>query len=575
MQMKSFLRSLSVVFALLLAPLTVLAGSGTGGGNALPSSFPQVFGIGVENFRNADTGWMAATGLPWNYNYTYVQWGCPTGNYLDTTYCDQSNGFTQNIQYWLNNTIPSGTVPVLSMYLGGPCNFGPFNSGWTWGGGTTGSPAEPNGSWCVFNTVKAAAQLTAAWSSTRPVIIQFDPDTSNWMLQYSGLSCSSSSATTLGAVTGGGAAASLQVGDSGYTDSNIPVAINTTNFPDSLAGFWQLMRAIVHYNNPNAYLAYDDIGCGYDYMWPTFGSTGGSNFASFFNALHTTGVAYPGPDFLIEEMSDRECECAVNAGTCGGPTPNSPAVSNYCNAIGWQNLLAYLQSFYSATGVRSLLWQTAEANSASRMEQNVFGEFQGAHPDYFFTPSNRTPAHPYGVNIYNFTQAGLIGIMFGAGQSNSTNAETMFQPYGGTCNYYVTGASYASNQITFTTEFVNYNLGAATGPWNLNTGDKIYVYGSTSSPNYNGWWTLASAPTTTSSTPYVTTFVVTAASNPGTYTAPTNKPSITVAPAPINGNMEMPHVEYLTSNSGAIECDGGHLHNLAATYYSLGAMPIQ
>jgi hypothetical protein len=39
--------------------------------------------------------------------------------------------------------------------------------------------------------------------------------------------------------------------------------------------------------------------------------------------------------------------------------------------------------------------------------------------------------------------------------------------------------------------------------------------------------------------------------------------------------MEKPHVEYLASNGGAIECDGGHLHNLAATYYSLGAMPIQ
>jgi hypothetical protein len=83
--------------------------------------------------------------------------------------------------------------------------------------------------------------------------------------------------------------------------------------------------------------------------------------------------------------------------------------------------LAYLQNAYNTSGVRSLIWQVPINSSLSRMAQNVGDNWQGNFVQYWLTPSNRTPAHPHGVNVEAFANAGVIGILFNAAQPRETN----------------------------------------------------------------------------------------------------------------------------------------------------------
>jgi hypothetical protein len=131
----------------------------------------------------------------------------------------------------------------------------------------------------------------------------------------------------------------------------------------------------------------------------------------------------------------------------------------------------------------------------------------------------------------------------------------------------VQSASWASNQITLTMYY--QSGGGAPNPWNLKAGDQIYVYGA-SPAACNGWWTVVSA-STTSTSPYTTTIAVTAPTNPGTWTS---GEYVVPAPQPVNGNALMPIVSNIAA-TGEIECDGGFFRQLSGLYYSLGAMPIQ
>jgi hypothetical protein len=166
-----------------------------------------------------------------------------------------------------------------------------------------------------------------------------------------------------------------------------------------------------------------------------------------------------------------------------------------------------------------------------------------------------------------FANAGVIGILFDAGQPRETNGTNERILDGQWCGMWAQSASWASNQITFTMYYSNG--GSTANPWNLNAGDQIYVYGA-SPTGYNGWWTVVSA-STTSTSPYTTTITVTAPTNPGAWTS---GGYVIPAPKPVNGNVLMPIVSNLSQGLG-MECDGGFFRQLSGLYYSLGAMPIQ
>ena len=89
----------------------------------LPTGLPGHFGFGVAAGPGSDgvTGWMPASGVPWDYAYTYLAGGVNTGGGWQTW-----NANAQYPLWYAQSAAAHGYIPTLPYYMllqsTGPCN---------------------------------------------------------------------------------------------------------------------------------------------------------------------------------------------------------------------------------------------------------------------------------------------------------------------------------------------------------------------------------------------------------------------------------------------------------------------
>jgi hypothetical protein len=339
-------------------PLGVLTVLGSPGGS-IPTGLPGLLGWGSNAWISDPPGgpsdqWQVKSGVPWSYLYQYItngweNWG-PT--------------FVQRFvnHAWNNNYIPIVTVYILYDL----------------------PPACGEGGGCYTTKLQYASAVSSYLASleraalqakgSKPVIFNLEPDFYGFMQQH--------------------AIQNNQPDD----PTKIPVALNKSGYPNTLAGFGRYMVDLIHTTAPNALVAP---------MASTWAANGdpqnvsaqqaiqmAQRTANFINAM---GGAQA--DLLIVEWSDRD------AGSGQRPwwDDKDQNLPRPTRALLWENALS------RAAGKRLLLWQVPAGNMNMNNTPQRYRDNRAA---YAFS-------HPR-----DLFETGIIGLVFGAGDGNQTQLWT-------------------------------------------------------------------------------------------------------------------------------------------------------
>jgi hypothetical protein len=192
----------------------------------------------------------------------------------------------------------------------------------------------------------------------------------------------------------------------------IPAAIASSgisglgNLPNNAAGYAQALVTLKNHYAPTVLLAFNhspwavnfDATCYYG-CWST-PAWYGSEVVNFIQKL---GAKF---DLIFYNTSDADAGYNVN-------------VRGYPSAYAWwtnaafSNFQQYIAAIYQGTGLQGMLWQTPIGNTIYDTDNNTPYHYQDNRPQYFLQSGNAQ-------NIKNYVNAGVIGILFGPGQSTDT-----------------------------------------------------------------------------------------------------------------------------------------------------------
>ncbi len=326
--------------------------------NALPGNF----GLGMRNGPTELT-WMQGSGVPWDYRNTYLN---PGWESIDSP----SGAFVKNYAQ-------AGYHPVFTWYDIGGSSWGNPSGGLFTATGIQ-NASNMNG---VFTSFVLALQNAAA-SGVSPIIFQIEPDLWGFMQQNYG-----DDATVI----------PVSVASSGYSA--------VASFANNAAGFAQALVSLRNTYAPSVILAwhvsYWGPNNGFDPSLTTFQSYNtplvtGQRVAAFYQSL---GASF---DMIFHDPSDADSAYKVLV-------RGTPSATAWWSAPGsFTNYLNFIGAIYSATNLKSMLWQVPSGNTLYRSENNTNFHYQDNRPQYFLQAGN-------GQHILDYIAQGVIGLMFGFG----------------------------------------------------------------------------------------------------------------------------------------------------------------
>lgn len=371
--------------------------------NAIPSGLPARLGIGLAASRNDlnPTGWVASTGVPFDYAYQYLAGGVNTGQGWQTW-----NTAAQFPLWYAQSAASRGAIPVLTYYMllqsAGPCA----------------TCAESQRDLANLNTASlmaayyqdftklmqrlgaATADGIAGYGGT--AVVHVEPDLSGYAEQ-----AVQTPGNCYGYCLGVGNDPSLlhaSVASSGDPD--------VAGYADTYQGF---NLALLHLRDryaPNVKLAFHvsnwstgrDIGSDPD---PTLDGAGQGNLAGAFAAASGVRSAPAGTstyDLVFNDVDDRD------AGYYQYVLGRANAFWDRLNVTvpdftRWEQ---FLGAVTATTQRHAVVWQVPLGNQWSRSENNSAGHYQDNRVEYFF-------AHPIELR-----SAGVIAVLFGRGNAGST-----------------------------------------------------------------------------------------------------------------------------------------------------------
>jgi hypothetical protein len=245
----------------------------------------------------------------------------------------------------------------------------------------------------TFNTPPMIAGFSPWNISNPPAIVQIEPDLSGFVEQNWGLSpCS----------------LTVSVGSSQYANARVGA------LPNTFCGFAQALLAIRNTYSPTTILAWHmslwGPNNGYDptRSTPTPQATGGL-LVGFYRGL---GASY---DMFFNDPSDADSAYKVivrgNPATCSP----QPCTSAWWNSAAFTSYQQLINTIASGTGLHSMLWQVPVGNTFYLSSNNTGYHYQDNRPQTFLTNSTDTG------QMSQYVLAGVIGFLFGNGQSNSTD----------------------------------------------------------------------------------------------------------------------------------------------------------
>ena len=377
---------------------------------AVPAGLPHRLGIGLAASTDdlAPSGWVAGTGVPFDYVYQYLAGGVNTGGGWQTWNAD-----AQFPLFYAQAAKARGAIPVLTYYMllqsTGPCtSCGEAQQDLT----NLNTNALMGAYYQDFTTLmqrlgSATVGGVAGYGGT--VVVQVEPDLSGYAQQ----AVLDPADNCYGYCAGSGNDPSLlraAVASSGNPD--------VAGYPNTWRGF---NLALLHLRDryaPNVVLGFHvsdwstgpDIGS--DPSAALNGTTQG-DLAGAFAAASGVTSAPPGTstyDLVFNDVANRD------AGYAKYVLHQTNAFWDQQNVTQpdftrWEQ---YLAAVTTTTQRRAIVWQVPLGNQWSRSENNTAGHYQDNKAEYFF-------AHPAELRA-----AGAIAVLFGqatAGSTTNTDAD--------------------------------------------------------------------------------------------------------------------------------------------------------
>lgn len=349
----------------------------------VPAGLPGYFALGLAN-QPGNVNWMKSSGVPWNYRYQYLAGGVNTGGGWATW---NPNG--DFAAYYMQDSAANGYIPVFTYYQ--LLQSAPANGS---------NEAEKD-----YNNLNNPATMQAYYADFKllldkvrafgkPVIIHVEPDLTGYMQQ--------------------------RVMNSGNSATSIPAAVASAGTPDlaglpnTFQGFnWALLRLRDRYA-ANALLAthVSSWSTGVNVMLETSATLDVAGIAQKTAAfLNTAGIAgnpsgISSYDLLFVDPSDRDAGYTQIVYGDGGARWWDTTNQRFPNFARYDQ---YLKGVTDGTNRRALLWQVPMGNTIMRTENNTDGHYQDNRVQYWLG------GYPQDGHIASLANAGVIGILFGAG----------------------------------------------------------------------------------------------------------------------------------------------------------------
>ncbi len=368
-----------------------------------PSGLPTHLGFGLAASPDSTgvQGWMPSSGVPWDYAYQYLSGGVNTGNGWEVW-----NAQGQFALYYAQGAASHNYIPVFSYYEMAQSN------------GTCGSCGEAQRDLSNLNNASTKKSYFATFrmlmqrlgSATtggitgfgKTAIVQIEPDLSGYAQQ-----AVLNSGTCYGFCSGtGNNPALLKAAVAGSGDPDVGA------FPNTYQGFnWALLHLRDLYA-PNVLLAFhvSDWAAGSDIGTSTSSTLNagalGQSVGAFAAQSGINGLpaGVKGYDLLFNDVSDRD------AGYYKYVYGNANAFWDRNNVTfpNFQRWETYISAANAATGKSVIVWQVPEGNQYFDSENNTNGHYQDNRAEYFFG------------HVAELARAGIIGVLFGAGNGGST-----------------------------------------------------------------------------------------------------------------------------------------------------------
>jgi len=392
------LRLVPEVTLLLLLVMPLAAGAQVN--SAAPSTARFGLGVSAEPDDGGLYGWMPRSGVPWDYAYQYLAGGVNTGNGWSAW-----NDKAQFPLWYAQGASKQAYTPVFDYYMllhsNGPCgNCGEAQKDLA----HLNDPALMAAYYQDFAVLMqrlGAGSFQGIAGFGGKTIVHVEPDLSGYAMQ----------AVLDGAHCYGFCTAS------GNNPAFLKAAVAATGFaavagfPNTYQGFNQALLHLRDLYAPNVMLAFhvsdwatlSDIGSDPD---PRLDAAALGAAAGQFAALSGTRAA-PGAsayDFIFNDVSDRDAgyyKYVLHRDNAFWDRDNQ-ALPNFHR---WEQ---YIAAAGAAAGKPVLVWQIPIGNQYYDSENNTDGHYQDNRVEYFLS------------HVDELRQAGIVGLLFGAGNSGST-----------------------------------------------------------------------------------------------------------------------------------------------------------
>ncbi len=340
----------------------------------------NTFMIGLGN-QPGDLSWMTGSGIPWDFRYQYLV-GDVTNGTDWSTWNQPAGAFAT---FYMNDSAAAGYTPVFSYYV--LYYASPGNAQANEGQKSLTNLKTPATMKAYFTNFKLLLDKAKAFGKT--TIVQVEPDFWGFIQQT--------------AIGDNPASIPATIGSSGFGDVVAGKA-------DNVAGFAQALVALRDKYAPNVILSFhvSSWSTGPDVATNTSPNldlnTIINRTSNFYKAL---GAKF---DLLFFDPSDRD---AGDYATFDNAGWRHWWDMNNVNFPNFDRYRAYVAGVTKGTGLKAMLWQVPIGNRLYRTQNNTANHWQDNRVEYFLGPNYKT-------NLQAWINAGLIGIMFGAGAGDQT-----------------------------------------------------------------------------------------------------------------------------------------------------------
>jgi len=365
----------------------------------IPGGLPTHLGIGLA--APPDTsgiyGWMPDSHIPWDYAYQYLSGGVNTGSGWETW-----NASGQFALYYAQGAAAHNYTPVFSYYemlqSTGSCgscgeaqkDLSNLNNP------TTMASYYQNFALLMKRLGAGTYDGIAGFGKT--AIVHVEPDLSGYAEQ--GVLDNSKCYSYCAGQGNNPALLHAAVNSSGVGD--------VAGYPNTYQGFNQALLHLRDLYAPNVLLAVHVS------TWATIKDIGGPDPTLDARALGQEAGLFAAQsgayDLIFNDVSDRDAgyyKYVYNNPNAWWDTRNV----TFPNFHRWET---YIGTVHSAAGKPVMIWQIPEGNQYFATENNTNGHYQDNRAEYFFG------------HMDELAQAGVIGLLFGAGNGGSTvNADGM------------------------------------------------------------------------------------------------------------------------------------------------------